>query len=163
MADQIETSDLTDRLVGIRPVYLNRFIQRHQYGVRASAQEGKVREQRRKFNREDVFGIALVWLLFESGLRSEPIRWILRAIGKSRTADTNRAAQVLQRSGAEYLAYIRHSRRPGKQESKVDQQILICTRSQLGELCLNNAEASITTIPVGSKFNDIQKRLELLF
>ena len=66
----IDSADICERLVGISPIYLQNFVQRNSYGLRASIQPGKVREQRRFFSRDDVFGIALVWLLFESGLEA---------------------------------------------------------------------------------------------
>src|SRR2546423_1231726 len=64
---EIDAADICERLVGITPIYLQNFVQRGSYGLRASVQQGKRREKRRLFSREDVFGIALVWLLFESG------------------------------------------------------------------------------------------------
>ena len=73
-----ETSDITELLVGITPAYLNTFLQRKLYGITASLQAGKVRDKRRLFNEEDVFRIAFVWILFEGGLRTQPIRRILK-------------------------------------------------------------------------------------
>ena len=70
---EIDASDICERLVGITPIHLQNFVSRGAYGLRASVQSGKVRAQRRLFSREDVFGIALVWLLFESGLRGDPM------------------------------------------------------------------------------------------
>ena len=160
---EIESGDLTERLVGITPIYLNQFIQRGMYGIRASVRAGSLREQRRKFSKDDVFGIALVWLLFESGLRSDPIHRILNDLGKTKTADANRTAQALLRSGAEYLVIIRHPRRPREPLKKPEQRVVTCAQSKLGELVAKNADASITAIPVGSKFADIQKRLEIFY
>src|SRR5437667_5305048 len=96
---KIDAADITERLVGIAPAYLQNFISRRSYGLRASLKSGKVRAQRRSFSRDDVFGIALVWLLFESGLRSEPLARVLNDICGTKLSDANLAAKKLLKAG----------------------------------------------------------------
>src|SRR5579872_5251941 len=103
----IDSGDITERLVGIPPAYLNKFVQQKTYGITASIQPGKLRAQRRLFSRDDVFAIALVWMLFESGLRTEPIRRILNDIAETKKADAKIAAKKLLSSGADFLVIIR--------------------------------------------------------
>ena len=91
----IDSADIVERLVGITPLYLQNFVQRGSYGIRASVKPGKVRVQRRLFSRDDVFGIALVWLLFESGLRGDPIARALNDI-----AGTKKASRLIASLGA---------------------------------------------------------------
>src|SRR5215472_2567314 len=90
---EIDTADICERLVGITPVYLQNFLQRGSYGLRSSVSPGKVRSQRRLFSPEDVYGVALVWLLFESGLRRDPITRILNDVAGTKKADANKAAK----------------------------------------------------------------------
>src|SRR5689334_12355384 len=92
---EIESGDITERLVGIAPVYLNKFVQQKMYGITASIQPGKLRAQRRLFSRDDVFAIALVWILFETGLRTDPIRRILTDIAATKKADAKISAKRL--------------------------------------------------------------------
>lgn len=69
-------------LVGIGPLLLNKFVERRTYGIQPSVRSGKGRGGRRLFSPDDVFGIAFVWWLFESGLRSGVIENILDQICK---------------------------------------------------------------------------------
>jgi len=64
-------------LVGIGPLLLNKFVERGSYGIQPSIRPGKGRGGRRLFGPDDVLGIALVWWLFESGLRSGVIEDVL--------------------------------------------------------------------------------------
>src|SRR5215469_13732163 len=133
MSTDIDSADVTDRLVGITPIYLQNFISRGLYGLRASARPGKVREKRRLFSREDVFGIALVWLLFESGLRTEPIARTLNEIAGTKKANANLCAKKLLESQTDYLLMIRHPRGPTKtpQEKKPEQIVKQIRRAEL--------------------------------
>src|SRR5215475_12649541 len=100
---EIDAADVCERLIGITPVYLQNFLQRGLYGVRSSVSPGKVRSQRRLFSTEDVYGIALVWLLFESGLRGDPIARILKDIARTKKPDANKAAKTLVENDTDYI------------------------------------------------------------
>ncbi len=162
----IDSADICERLVGISPIYLQNFVQRNSYGLRASIQPGKVREQRRFFSRDDVFGIALVWLLFESGLRSEPLARVLNDIANTKNANANLAAKKLLERHAEYLVIARQPRPPSKTTTKqpVQAMKIVGQREKL-ELFGNGIDLDFLKIliPVGHKFRDIQQRLEILF
>src|SRR5216683_1907653 len=139
---EIDASDISERLVGITPIYLQRFIQRGLYGLRASLKSGKVRAQRRSFSRDDVFGIALIWLLFESGMRTDPIIRVLNQVGNTKKADAKVAAKKLLESDADYLVIVRQPRGPAKEiPDKPQQETKLVHKSAIVGLLQNNTTA----------------------
>lgn len=161
---QFDSADVSERLVGITPTYLNNFVQRGLFGLKASVQSGQVRAKRRLFSREDVFGIALVWLLFESGLRTDPIIRVLKDIARTKTPNANLAAKKLLDSNAEFLLICRQARRPSKiPTERPNQTVQSVPRSQLAELLDEHSEQNVLVIPIGAKFSDIANRIGLLF
>lgn len=82
-------------LVGIGQLLLNKFVERGTYGIRPSVRSGKGRGGRRLFSRDDVLGIALVWWLFESGLRSNVIQVVLDEICHAKNGGAIQAAKRL--------------------------------------------------------------------
>ncbi len=166
IVQQIDSADISERLVGITPVYLNNFLQRGLFGLTASVQAGKLREKRRLFSREDVFGIALVWLLFESGLRTDPtIRVLKEIVGSDKTnANANRAAKKLLESKADYLVILRQPRTPTKTPpDKPGQTVRVAGASEIAEMLGQYPTAELLLVPVGHKFDDVRKRMEMLF
>ena len=166
---KIDSADISERLVGITPVYLNNFLQREDernglYGLQASVRAGKLRKKRRLFSREDVFGIALVWLLFEAGMRTDPIIRVLKDIAGTNRPNPNLAAKKLLQQNAEYLLIVRHPRLPSKtQPEKPGQEIRIVRDAQSPQPGAANPAAVEVVVPVGPKFRDIEMRLKLLF
>jgi hypothetical protein len=161
--NEIDAADISERLVGITPTYLQNFIQRGSYGLRASVKPGKVRSQRRLFSREDVFGIALVWLLFESGLRGDPTARVLNDVAGTNKANANLAAKNLSQAKSEYLLILRKPRGPIKNPSdKPAQEIRIISPKEASGPKIWSPAVEIV-IPVGHKFRDIERRLEILF
>jgi hypothetical protein len=159
----IDAKDICERLVGITPIYLQNFVSRGSYGLKASAKPGKVREQRRVFSRDDVFGIALVWLLFESGLRGDPIARVLNDVAGTKKANANLAAKKLLQSKTEYLRILRTPRGPTKSPSgKPAQETRIITQAEASEPRPWNQGIELL-IPVGHKLRDIERRMEILF
>lgn len=164
ITSEIDSSDLVERLVGITPLYLQNFAQRGSYGIRASVKPGKVRSQRRLFSRDDVFGIALVWLLFEAGLRGEPLARVLNEITKTKKANANLAAKKLLESQTDYLLIVRQPRGPTKTpKDKPEQMVKPIKQSELTEAIVQEPTADLLIIPVGAKFEDIRNRMEILF
>src|SRR5579872_5435735 len=172
IAPVIDTADLSERLVGITPIYLQNFLQRGSFGVRSSVSPGKVRSQRRLFSPDDVYGIALVWLLFESGLRSDAIGKILMDIASSKKPDANKAAKALLGTDPDYLLIIRTPRRPSKSVSSEPQQrVKMVTEEALSMYLFSKppdedfigSDENILIVPVGDKFADVRKRLNVFF
>jgi hypothetical protein len=172
---QIDTADISERLVGITPVHLQNFLQRGSYGLRSSVSPGKVRSQRRLFSPLDVYAIALVWMLFESGLRGDPIARILKDIAGTKKVDANKAAQALLDAEPDYLLVFRTPRRPSKSiPEKPEHRVEMATAESLSMLLFSKGpgesdehveigDQSGLIIPIGNKFADIQKRLDILF
>jgi len=161
---EIDAADAAERLVGITPIYLQNFVSRGLYGLRASVIPGKVRAQRRLFSQEDIFGIALVWLLFEAGLRSEPITRVLNDIAGTKKANANLAAKKLLESQADYLVIIRSARTPTKTlQEKPGQIVKTSCQLELVAAIEQSPSADVLVIPVGAKFQDVSKRLQILF
>ena len=158
----IETSDVTDLLIGITPAYLNTFLQRKLYGISSSVRAGKVREKRRLFSEEDVYGIALVWMLFESGLRTQPIRRILNELAGTKKANAKVTAQKLLQSEAEYIVVVREPRKP-KGKAEPEPEIRTAREADLAGIPSANPMANVLLVPIGAKFADIKKRLEVLY
>jgi len=88
-------------LVGIGPLLLNKFVERKTYGIQPSVRSGKGRGGRRLFSPDDVFGITLVWWLFESGLRSNVIQSVLDGICQAKSARADQAAKRLRGRGVQ--------------------------------------------------------------
>jgi len=138
-------TDLAE-LAGIQPIQLNKFIERKKYGI---VQAGKGRGQSRRFSEEDVFGIALVWWLFESGLRSETIQFVLNQIcGGKLKSRANDAARILLNNGGEMLAVKREPRTaPAKHPA---QETFLYTADQASQLARKTSTASVLFVPVGN-------------
>jgi hypothetical protein len=88
-------SSEVSKLVGIGPLLLNKLVERKMYGIGPSVRSGKGRGGRRLFSPDDVFGIALVWWLFESGLRSNVIQVVLDDICGTKGAAAIQAGKTL--------------------------------------------------------------------
>jgi hypothetical protein len=158
---EFDAADIAELLVGITPIYLQNFVSRGLHGLRASV---KPRTQRRLFSRADVFGIGLVWLLCESGLRSEVIDRVLNDIAGGKKPNANLAAQKLLESQAEYVVIVRQPRIPTKTPAKNPiQETKIVRRLGSRKITAQNSAGVELAIPVGRKFRDIEKRMELLF
>jgi len=174
IAPEIDAADICERLVGITPVYLQNFLQRGSYGLRSSVSPGKVRSKRRLFSPEDVYGIALVWILFETGLRGDSIARILNDIAQTKKPNANLAAAELMEFHWQYLLVFFTPRRPSKsipQESELRVQLstfedltvhLIVKDPDKGDEHLMTRE-NVVIINVPEKFEDVRRRLEILF
>jgi MerR HTH family regulatory protein len=90
-------SSEVSKLVGIGSLLLNKFVERGSYGIQPSIRPGKGRGGRRLFSPDDVLGIALVWWLFESGLRSGVIQEVLNGICAPSKGAANEAAKKLMK------------------------------------------------------------------
>ena len=160
----IEFSDVTGLIVGIKPIYLNTFLHRGLYGITdsESVRVGKGGEKRRLFSEADVFGIALVWMLFESGLRTKSIRRILNDLAGTQKANAKMAAETLRQYQAEYIVVVREPRKPkGKTDPEPD--IRTANESELAGILADNPTANVLMVPIGAKFADIKERLRVLY
>ena len=153
-----ESWHVTDVIVGIPALYLNMFLKRKLYGITASVSGRRGTKSSRRFDEDSVFGIALVWMLFESGLRTEPIRRILNEIAENTRADAIEAAQVLLSAQVSYLVIIRELRNQGHEALKVTSAEW---KEEIAEFVADNPAASVQVFPVGQMFAEIEGRMEV--
>jgi len=151
MTGPFESNDVV-KIVGIRPIYLNKFVERKLYGIEPSVRAGAGRGSRRWFNVDDVLGIALVWWLFEAGFRTEVIKRLLREIGKSKTADAKAVVAALIHS-ANFLLIIRNPRLSGDKKERTP-QVAVANDDLLDRMKEIDKE-SFHVLPVGRLFSDL--------
>ena len=147
------------RLVGIQPTLLNKFIQRGKYGIRASVRAGEGHGRQRFFGEADLYGIALVYWLFESGLRSETIQYVLNQIcGGRLRSRANDAASNVPRQTNQMLVITRTARTgfakyPMQEATFMDAEFIsaIVSENQIG---------LIVIIPVGRLYAFLREAME---
>jgi hypothetical protein len=112
LPDVYESSDLT-AAIGVSPIFLNRLVERGLHGVKPSLRADVSTGGRRWFSKEDVFGVALVYWLFEAGLRAgsgkartSVIQDVLDQIAQKRNATANDAAKRLYETDTAVLVII---------------------------------------------------------
>jgi hypothetical protein len=156
MQDTFESSDV-ENVVGISRNYLNKFIERELYGIVPSERMDVGRGRRRWFSRDDVFGIALVWWLFEAGLRSDVIKRILRDCFGQKDANANKAAYSLREDGVAFLVICRIPRSGGGHRRKNPQQsVHMLDKDDLLALVGENKAQAIQIIPAGELFWNLE-------
>jgi hypothetical protein len=165
LPDVFESTDLTE-LIGMPAIHLNKFIERGQYGVRASIRTGRGRGRRRLFSAEDVFGVALVWWLFEIGLRSPMIQRVLDDIcAKRKHGTANEAAMKLLDFGAETLIIGRKPRTETyavKQERLTPQKVNIVREPNFFTMMQKDLGPATILLRVGNLFANLKKAMEAL-
>ena len=106
----------------------------------------------------------MVWLLFESGLRGDPLARVVNDITKTKKPNANLAAKKLLESKTDYLLIVRKPRGPKTLRDKPEQMVKAIKQSELaGAILQEPTAADLLIIPVGPKFDDIRKRTEILF
>lgn len=154
------------RLVGITPVYLNALVARGLYGVAASISERHGEMKLRIFGEEDVLGIALVWMLFEAGLRPQAIREILFQLVETEEPNASAAAEFIGQSEISHLIVLREwtkSKKSRNQWLKVEST----SEENLNELLVESVSkyprASVLVAPVGKVFDDLADKIRLMY
>jgi hypothetical protein len=157
-----ESWHVTEWLVGIPPMYLNMFLQRKLYGITASVSGRRGDKNSRRFDEATVFGIALVWMLFSSGLRTESIRRILNDIAQTIEADAVAAAQVILQAQVHYLVIIRELGIHGDEPATELKTVGTSFKEDIAKFVVDNPKASVLTVPVGEKFAAIEQRMSVI-
>jgi hypothetical protein len=143
-------------------MYLNMFLQRKLYGITASISGRRGDKNSRRFDEATVFGIALVWMLFTSGLRTEPIKRILNDIAETTEADAVAAAEFLLQADVHYLVIIRdlgiHGDEPATELKTAGTSFV----QDIAKFVMDNPKASVLTVPVGEKFAAIEQRMGVI-
>jgi hypothetical protein len=153
-------------MVGITPVYLNALVHRELYGIAASISDRHGEIKVRIFSEEDVLGIALVWMLFESGLRTQSIREVLYKLVETEEPDANSAAEFLVGSEVHYLVIIREPSKP-KKKARPKLQVEPTQEEHLNglvqECVAKHPTANILLVPVGQKFVDVKNKIDVKY
>jgi hypothetical protein len=143
--------------VGIQPALVNKFIEREQYGIEASVQSGGPGKDR-IFSEKDVYGIALVHWLFECGLRSETIEFVLNQICGRTESSANDAAALLIGRQPETLVVAREPRIGFAKHP--DQETRLCTSSEAAKLIRDDTTRSVLVIPIANFLAPLRVRLK---
>ena len=152
--DSTEVSEL----VGIGPVLLNKFVERGMYGIRPSVRRGKGRGGRRLFSPDDVFGIALVWWLFESGLRSNVIQVVLDQICETKSAGADQAAKRLMLRKTPIVSIRTQPRRMDPRFKRARYDVRLITEGELEKAGI----ALEMKIPVGHFYSMLLDKMKKL-
>lgn len=146
------------RLIGIQPTLLNKFIQRGKYGLDASAKSGSGQGRERRFADQDLYGVALVYWLFESGLRSETIQYVLNQICSGKlNSRANDAALNLLRSGGEALVVTRLPRTGYAKHP--EQKTRLVRPDEATRIVRENHTSSVLVVPVKNLFIGLQAKM----
>lgn len=145
------------KVVGMSPIQLNRLVEREQYGIGPSIRSGKGRGSRRLFSEADLYGVALVWWLFEAGLRSQTIQYVLNQICRRRDASANdAAARILQRGGNTMLIIRREPRKDSVKEDHPKQEVVLDDWTAANHFVESTVTASVLFIPVADRFEKLK-------
>ena len=161
-----ETWHVTRVLVGIPQIHLNLFLQRELYGITARASGRRGDKSSRRFDEEEVFGIALAWALSKSGLRAEAVRQVLSDLTETKVASARDAAGVLLNAGQRYLVVLRELPVPGNEESAPRTAVLKVEVADwledVVQTLSKNPGASAFVLPVGEMFDRIETGIALI-
>lgn len=136
-----------ERLVGISSIRLNKFLERKLYGLRPSIKAGIGRGRRRLFSQEDVFGIALVWWLFQTGLRSPVIQDVLDKLAGRKHASANMGAAKLEAGPGRGLLIQRQPRTPAKQ--RLPRTVVVLTTPAASAEAILRKDHTSIFVPTG--------------
>jgi hypothetical protein len=159
MASELYESWAVTAMVGISTTHLNMLLQRKLYGITASVVGRRGDKNSRRFDEVEVFGIGLVWMLFNCGLRTEPIRQILADIAEKKDASAADAASVLTGSKLPYLVVVRDLTDDAESggEFVVKGAVRI---AEIEEIITETPTSSVLVIPVGEMFDGIEQRMD---
>jgi hypothetical protein len=150
--------------VGIQPILLNKFLERHKYGIQASVRSGIGRGRRRNFSEDDVFGIALVWWLFESGLRTKVIQFVLNQICRGKlNSRANDAARILVERETELLVVEREPRTGAEQGAEhPEQRVRLMDADRITSEIKVLETGSLLVLPVGHLYARLKTEMHRL-
>ncbi len=146
-------------LVGIGPLLLNKFVERKTYGIQPSVRRGKGRGGRRLFSPDDVFGIALVWWLFESGLRSNVIQTALDEICRGERGVADQAAKKLIQKKIQVVRIQTHPRRENP-NLKMPRQLIFLIAEEKSNVV--RPVCIVQEIPVGLLYSILLDKMKKL-
>jgi hypothetical protein len=157
----LETMEVSS-LLGIPPILLNKFVERGSYGIVPSIRSGKGRGSRRRFSQDDLFGIALVWWLFEAGLRTQAIQYVLNQMCGGRLGSkANDAARIVIERKAELLMIKRSPRKEVGAEYP-EQRVLLTDAGRISEQFKGLETETLLVLPVGKLYSRLKVDMQRL-
>jgi len=161
LQDFFETTEVTE-ILGIPLILLNKFVERGKYGVQASVRPGRGRGSRRLFSKDDLLGVALVWWLFESGLRTKVIQFVLNQIcgGKLRSRASD-AAGFLSKGKHEFLLVDRAARTEVKEGATHPvQRVVLADREQAIGQIKQLGTRTMLALPIRELYSRLKDELD---
>jgi DNA-binding transcriptional MerR regulator len=146
-------------LVGIGPLLLNKFVERKTYGIQPSVRRGKGRGGRRLFSPDDVFGIALIWWFFESGLRSNVIQVVVDEICQAKNSRADQAAKRLIEKKIQVVRVQTQPRRENPNVKMPRHMVFLTTEEKPNVL---RATAIALDVPVGHLYSILLDKMKRL-
>jgi hypothetical protein len=152
-------------LVGMSPIFLNRLVERELHGIKPSLRSEVDTGGRRWFSKEDLFGIGLVFWLFEAGLRAgsgkkrtSVIQKVLDEIVGKGNASANEAAQRLTKLEVPVLAIIQqiYPYRERRKVRKLEVRFMETQELEADDPHLQNLYDVMIQIPVGNLFDRLE-------
>jgi hypothetical protein len=161
LQEVFESSELVE-IVGIPLILLNKLIERGQYGIQANVRAGDGRGSRRLFSDRDLFGIALIWWLYEAGLRTKVIQFVLNQIcgGKLRSRASD-AAGFLNKGKHEFLLVDRASRTEVKKGATHPlQRVVLADREQTIGQIKQLGTRTMLALPIRELYSRLKDELD---
>ena len=157
-----ESWHVTRVLVGIPPAYLNMLVQRKLYGIAPSVSGRRGDKNSRRFDDATVLGIALVWMLFRCGLRTDPVRRILNDIAETMHADASATAIILLQSDLRYLVITRDLRHPGAGDD-LDLKVTVTDwQEDVADIVAENPTESVLVLSVREMFASVDRGMSMI-
>jgi hypothetical protein len=165
-------SSEVSKVVGIPPIFLNKLIERGKYGIVPSIRSGRGRGSRRLFSADDAYGIALVWWLFEAGLRADAIQDALAQMFKAPKGTVRAvaaAAALLSKLplGDKVAAdidviVIRREPRTDSRGSRTKQEVSLESWVGGNHILETSGTASVLFIPFACRFKKLREAMQKL-
>jgi hypothetical protein len=169
LANVFESRELT-AITGMTPNFLNRLVERGLHGIKPSVRSDVSTGGRRWFSQEDVYGVALVYWLFEAGLRAgsgkartSVIQNVLDEIVGRRGATANEAAKRLTEPFVPVLAIIQKIYPYGepRHTRKLEVRFMESEGFSFDDPLNFNLYDVVIKIPVGNLFIRIEEIISL--
>lgn len=149
------------KLLGVPEWRIIKFAGGKEYGIKPALSEAAGSGTRRLYNLENVCEMALAWWLFQTGLRSDVVGWVLNQVREKKTL-----RMILDEDGETLRSlYLAVTRTEGKGWYQTPRQQVAFLRE--GDEIQSLLGAGVTgsgfvLLPIGIKFTGLKNRLKKL-
>jgi len=138
-----------------------KFVGGKEYRITPALSEAAGSGTRRLYNLENVCELAVAWWLFQTGLRSDVVGWVLHQVRNEQQLKSILDVEE-QKARSIYLAVIRTERK-GNYVAPRQEALYIQNHDQIQNLLsASTADSGFVLIPIGMKFMNLKRRLEKL-